>query len=147
MNQVETLENAILERAEQMAKECHSRAEAGRKNILREASERLHLREEKETLLATLPLGYSDGYPYQAVNKAEVLIHGRRWPLVVYMSANHATVDVTGSEGIKIGDEVVLFGTQEGRTISLTEVAERANSTVYKVAAGMSPFLPRIFIL
>jgi V/A-type H+-transporting ATPase subunit E len=52
VNQVESLEKAIMERAEQMAKECHSRAEAGRKNILREASDRLHLREEKETLLA-----------------------------------------------------------------------------------------------
>jgi V/A-type H+-transporting ATPase subunit E len=52
VNQVEALEKAIIERAEQMAKECHSRADAGRKNILREASDRLHLREEKETLLA-----------------------------------------------------------------------------------------------
>ncbi|MEJ2425615.1 MAG: V-type ATP synthase subunit E family protein [Candidatus Thiodiazotropha sp.] len=52
MNQVEQLEKAILDRAEMMAKECQNRGEAGRKNILREASERLHLREEKETLLA-----------------------------------------------------------------------------------------------
>ncbi|MCU7811297.1 MAG: hypothetical protein KZQ77_08665 [Candidatus Thiodiazotropha sp. (ex Notomyrtea botanica)] len=52
MNQVEALEKAILERAEMMAEECQNRAEAGRKNILREASEKLHLREEKETLLA-----------------------------------------------------------------------------------------------
>ncbi|MES9834437.1 MAG: V-type ATP synthase subunit E family protein [Candidatus Thiodiazotropha sp. LLP2] len=51
MNQVEALEKAILDRAQQMADECHSRAEAGRKNILREASDKLHLREEKETLL------------------------------------------------------------------------------------------------
>jgi V/A-type H+-transporting ATPase subunit E len=52
VNQVEALEKAILDRAEQMAEECHSRADAGRKNILREASDKLHLREEKETLLA-----------------------------------------------------------------------------------------------
>lgn len=52
MNQVEALEKAILERAEMMAEECQNRAEAGRKNILREASEKLHLKEEKETLLA-----------------------------------------------------------------------------------------------
>jgi V/A-type H+-transporting ATPase subunit E len=52
VNQVEALENAILERARMMADECAHRAEAGRKNILREASERLHLKEEKETLLA-----------------------------------------------------------------------------------------------
>ena len=52
MNQVEALEKAILERAQMMANECAHRAEAGRKNILREASERLQLKEEKETLLA-----------------------------------------------------------------------------------------------
>ena len=52
MNQVEALEKAILERAQMMADECAHRADAGRANILREASERLRLREEKETLLA-----------------------------------------------------------------------------------------------
>jgi V/A-type H+/Na+-transporting ATPase subunit E len=52
VNQVEALEKAILERAQMMADECAHRADAGRKNILREASERLHLKEEKETLLA-----------------------------------------------------------------------------------------------
>jgi V/A-type H+-transporting ATPase subunit E len=51
VNQVESLEKAILERAQMMADECAHRAQAGRKNILREASDRLHLREEKETLL------------------------------------------------------------------------------------------------
>jgi V/A-type H+-transporting ATPase subunit E len=52
VNQVEALEQAILERAQMMADECANRAEAGRRNILREASERLRLKEEKETLLA-----------------------------------------------------------------------------------------------
>lgn len=52
MNQVEALEKAILERAQMMVDECAHRAQAGRKNILRDASERLHLREEKETLQA-----------------------------------------------------------------------------------------------
>jgi len=52
VNQVEALEKAILERARMMADECAHRADAGRKNILREASEKLHLKEEKETLLA-----------------------------------------------------------------------------------------------
>ena len=104
------------------------------------------LKVEEERLLAILPLGYADGYPFQAVNKAEVLIRGRRWPLIVYMSANHATVDITGSENIQIGDEVVMFGAQAGETISIMEVAAWADSSVYKVATGMSPFLPRIFL-
>ena len=104
------------------------------------------LKVEEERLLAILPLGYADGYPFQAVNKAEVLIRGRRWPLIVYMSANHATVDITGSENIQIGDDVVMFGAQAGETISIMEVAAWADSSVYKVATGMSPFLPRIFL-
>jgi len=96
--------------------------------------------------LAILPLGYADGYPFQAVNKAKVLIRGRRWPVIVYMSGNHATVDITGAEDIQIGDEVVVIGTQGDETISLQEVATWAESSVYKVATGMSPFLPRFFI-
>jgi len=101
---------------------------------------------EKETLMATLPIGYSDGYPPQAINKAEALIDGRRWPLVAYMSANHVTMDVTGIEGIKLGDDVVLFGTQNDNKISIGEVAQWAESSVYKVAIGMNPLLPRIFV-
>lgn len=101
---------------------------------------------ENEMQLATLPLGYADGYPFQAVNKAQVLIHGQRWPLVVYMSANHVTVDISGSDNIRVGDEVVLFGAQGDETLSIEEVANWADSSVYKVATGMSPFLPRIFV-
>ncbi len=101
---------------------------------------------EKETLMATLPLGYSDGYPHRGVNKAEVLIHGRRWPLVAYMSANHVFVDITGSEGIKIGDEVVMFGSQMESEISLGEAARWGDSSVYKAAIMMNPLLPRVFV-
>jgi alanine racemase len=96
--------------------------------------------------LAILPLGYADGYPFQAVDKAEVLIRGRRWPVIVYMSGNHATVDITGAEDIQIGDEVVVIGTQGDETITLQEVATWAGSSVYKVATAMSPFLPRFFL-
>jgi V/A-type H+-transporting ATPase subunit E len=83
LNQVESLEKAILERAEQMAKECHNRAEAGRKNILREASERLHLREEKETLLAK---SLADRAYLRKVQADELKLHSKmdhmRWNLV-----------------------------------------------------------------
>ncbi len=97
----------------------------------------------RETLLATLPIGYSDGYPYRAVNRGDVLIRGRRWPLVAYMSANHVTVDITGAEDIEIGDEVVLIGRQGAEEITLSEVADQGDSSVYKVAMAMNPLLPR----
>jgi len=99
----------------------------------------------KDATIATLPLGYSDGYPYRAVNKGNVLIRGRRWPLVGYMSANHSTVDITGAEDIRIGEEVVLYGRQQGREITIAEVSQWGDSSVYKVVIGMSPLLPRIY--
>jgi alanine racemase len=102
---------------------------------------------ERETLVATLPLGYSDGYPPQAVDQGEVLIQGRRWPLIAAVTANHSTVDVTGAEGLKMGDEVVLFGTQGGEQLTIGEVAGWAGSSVYKVAIGMNPTLPRIYLV
>ncbi|MGD2152198.1 MAG: alanine racemase [Gemmatimonadales bacterium] len=101
---------------------------------------------ERETLVATLPLGYSDGCPPQGVEDAEVLIRGRRWPLIAAVTANHSTVDVTGATDIQIGDEVVLFGRQGGEELSIGEVAARAGSSVYKVAIGMSPLLPRTYV-
>lgn len=99
---------------------------------------------EKERQIATLPLGYSDGYPHQAVNNAQVLIKGMRWPLLPTLSANHSYADITGAEQVKMGDEVVLFGSQKDQKITIGEVAEWGESSVYKVAIGMSPFLPRI---
>ncbi|UCC49333.1 MAG: alanine racemase, partial [Gemmatimonadota bacterium] len=101
---------------------------------------------ERETLVATLPLGYSDGYPPQAVEKGQVLIQGRRWPLIAAVTANHSTVDVTGAEQLQIGDEVVLFGTQADQELTIGEVADWAGSSVYKVAIGMNPTLPRVNI-
>lgn len=101
---------------------------------------------ERDMLVATLPLGYSDGCPPGGVEEAEVLIRGQRWPLIAAVTANHCTVDVTGAADIRIGDEVVLFGRQGGEELSIGEVAARAGSSVYKVAIGMNPLLPRVHI-
>ncbi len=101
---------------------------------------------ERDMLVATLPLGYSDGCPPQGVEEAEVLIRGQRWPLIAAVTANHSTVDVTGATDIQLGDEVVLFGRQGEEQLSIGEVAARAGSSVYKVAIGMNPLLPRAHI-
>jgi alanine racemase len=101
---------------------------------------------QREMLLATLPLGYSDGCPPQGIEEAEVLIRGQRWPLIAAVTANHSTVDVTGADEMMIGDEVVLFGSQGGEELSIGKVAARAGSSVYKVAIGMNPLLPRVHI-
>jgi alanine racemase len=99
-----------------------------------------------DATIATLPLGYSDGYPYRAVNKGDVLIRGRRLPLIGYMSANHSTVDITGAGDVQIGDEVVLYGRQQGSEITIAELSKWGDSSVYKVVIGMNTLLPRIYV-
>jgi V/A-type H+-transporting ATPase subunit E len=83
VNQVEALEKAIIDRAKMMADECAHRAEAGRKNILRDASERLRLQEEKETLLAK---SQADRAYLRKVQADELKLHSKmdhmRWNLV-----------------------------------------------------------------
>lgn len=99
----------------------------------------------KETLVATLPIGYSDGYPYQAAQKGEVIIGGRRWPIIASVSANHTMVNVTGAEGVKIGDEAVMMGKQGEAEITAEELAAWAGSSVYKIVIEMNPLLPRVY--
>ena len=100
---------------------------------------------QKETLVVTLPIGYSDGYPYQAAQKGEVIIGGRRWPIIASVSANHTMVNVTGAEGLKIGDEVVMMGKQGEAEITAEELAAWAGSSVYKILIEMNPLLPRVY--
>ncbi|MFQ5753599.1 MAG: alanine racemase [bacterium] len=101
---------------------------------------------KQKTQVATIAIGYSDGYPYQVAGKAEVLIQGRRWPSIALVTANHMTIDVTGAENLKIGEEVVLFGKQGQNEISAEEVADWAGTSVYKILIWMNPLLPRNYV-
>ncbi|OHX15341.1 alanine racemase [Chromobacterium amazonense] len=78
----------------------------------------------RDSLLANLPLGYSDGYRRAMSNKASVLIHGRKAPVVGKTSMNTIMVDVTDIPGVHPGDEVVLFGEQGGASIAQSDLEE-----------------------
>lgn len=101
---------------------------------------------QNETQVATLPIGYSDGYPHQVAERGEVIIQGRRHPIIAAVTANHTTVNFSGSDGIKIGDEVVLIGKQGDSEITAEEVTNWVGTSVYKIVIGMNPLLPRIYI-
>ena len=98
-------------------------------------------------VVATIPVGYSDGYPYDVIEDgegpAEVLIRGRRCPLVGLVTANHVVADVTEVDGVEAGDEAVLFGRQGNAAIEVEEVAAWARTSAYKILIWMSPSLPR----
>lgn len=100
----------------------------------------------KETWIATLACGYSDGYPAVVANKSEVLIRGRRFPVVAPITANHIILDITDSENIKIGDEVVLWGKQGDEKITKVELEKLASNATnnYRMATRIPWYTPRI---
>ena len=100
---------------------------------------------EKEETVVTASLGYSDGFPVNAPGKAHALIKGKKFPVFADVTANHFYVNVTGEDDIKIGDEIVLFGQQEGNEIAADELAKAAETSVYKIVIRMNPLLPRVY--
>ena len=99
---------------------------------------------ERRTRVATLPLGYSDGYPHTLADKADVLIRGRRFPIIALVTANHVLVNLGNDMEISIGDEAVLIGSQGTESIDAHPLAEAAGFSVYKLLIGMSGALPRL---
>jgi alanine racemase len=100
---------------------------------------------ERDTWLATLPIGYADGVRRALTNNAEVLIGGRRHPLVGTVSMDNVTVDLgpADEEPPVRGEEAVLIGAQGGERILAEEVATRLRTINYEVTCGVSARVPR----
>lgn len=93
--------------------------------------------------IATLPVGYADGYPRSLADHAQVLIGGQRVPIVGNICMDLCMADITRVENVKIGDEVVLLGTQGNEVISAYELAEWAGTIPYEITTGISYRVPR----
>ncbi len=98
---------------------------------------------QRETLLATIPIGYGDGYRRGLTNNADVLIGGARYPLVGTVSMDNITVDLGPQTDVHIGDEVVLIGDQGDDTIAAEELARRLDTINYEITCGLTPRVPR----
>ena len=93
--------------------------------------------------VATVPIGYADGYPRALFDAGqEVLIRGRRFPLAGSVTMDQIVVDVDGAE-VEVGDEVVLLGSQGDERITVGEWADRLGTIPYEVLCGIGPRLPR----
>ncbi len=99
----------------------------------------------RDSILATVGIGYADGYPWSLSNKSSVLINGRRAKVVGKICMDAMMIDVTDIAGVKTGDEVVLMGRSGDEIITAEELADLAGSFPYEFLSGMSDRLPRIY--
>lgn len=95
---------------------------------------------DKKIKLATVSVGYADGYPRALSNKGEVIINGQRAKIVGRVCMDQMVVDVSHIENIKIGDEVTLFG----KDLPVDEIARLCGTINYEIVCGISKRVPRI---
>jgi alanine racemase len=96
-----------------------------------------------DTWVGVLPLGYGDGVRRGLSNNAEVLVRGRRRPLVGTVSMDNLTIDLGPETDVEPGDEAVLIGPQGEEKILAEEVARRLDTINYEVTCGISARVPR----
>jgi alanine racemase len=96
--------------------------------------------------VALVPVGYGDGYHRILSNKGSVLIGGKRAPIVGRVCMDQFVVDVTGIDGVRQDDEVVVFGRQGGEEISAEEVATLAGTINYEVVTSILPRVTRVYL-
>ena len=98
--------------------------------------------------LATIAVGYNDGFPRFLSNGGEVMVGGRRCPVVGNVCMDVAMIDVTDAGAVRVGDEVLLFGesTPGGPAIAVEEWAERGQTISYELLCRISPRVRRIFL-
>lgn len=99
----------------------------------------------KKMRMAVLGVGYADGYRRLFSNKAEVLVRGRRCPVIGSVSMDLTAIDVSGLPSVSVKDNAVLLGKDGRERITATELAAHADTISYEILTGVSSRVPRIF--
>lgn len=100
---------------------------------------------KNDSSIATLPVGYADGLPRALSNKGEVIIRGKKFPIVGRVCMDLTLVDAKNSK-VKVGDKVTLIGRQENEDISADDVAKMADTISYEIICGIGKRVPRVYI-
>lgn len=100
----------------------------------------------KKTKIATIPVGYGDGYPRGLSNKGYVLIHGKKASIIGRICMDQFMVDVTEIADVKAGDEATLVGQDGEAYIGVEELGELSGRFPYEFVCGISKRVPRIYV-
>jgi len=101
---------------------------------------------QRDSSIATIPIGYADGYSRLLSNRGFALIRGERVPVVGTVCMDMTMLDVTEVPNTDVGDEVVLMGRQGDDEISAYDIAERISTIPYEVLCGVSKRVPRVYL-
>lgn len=104
-----------------------------------------HFKAAEPRKIATLPIGYSDGFPRLLSNKTDVLLHGRRVPQVGNICMDQCMIDVTDVPDVQVGDEVVLFGKQGNERIPVEKIAQLVGTIPHEITCNINRRIPRVY--
>ena len=102
---------------------------------------------DRLTRIATIPVGYSDGYPRSLSNKGYVLIHGQKAPILGRVCMDQFMVDITHIPEAKEGDEVILIGRDGEEVISMEELGDMSHRFNYELVCDINKRVPRIYYM
>jgi alanine racemase len=100
----------------------------------------------RESLIATIPIGYDDGYRRVFSNRGRVIVRGVFAPVVGRVSMDLTIVDVTGVPGVSLDDQVTVLGQNGGLSITAEDLGEVAGTISYEITCGISARVPRVFV-
>jgi alanine racemase len=100
---------------------------------------------KNRTTIATVPVGYADGFNRLLSSRGHMLVHGQRVPIVGRVCMDLTMLDVGGISGVEIEDEVVVFGQQVNETISADEIASSLDTINYEIVSTITGRVPRVY--
>jgi len=98
----------------------------------------------RDSYIATVPVGYGYGFSRTLSNNGHVLLHGKRVPVVGNVNMNMVVIDVTDLHNVKVGDEVVLIGQQDDTSITVSSFSDMNNSMNYELLTRLPGHIPRL---
>jgi len=101
---------------------------------------------QRTSLIATIPVGYADGFNRLLSNQGQVLVRGKRVPVVGRVCMDYSMIDVTNVEGVEVGDEVVIYGKQGNEEISVDEVADILGTISYELLCAVDKRVSRFYL-
>jgi alanine racemase len=99
----------------------------------------------KETMVATVPIGYADGYPRSLFQSAEMLVHGKRAKILGRVCMDQLMLDVTDIPNVRAGDTVTVFGKDGEASLSVDELAAQIGTINYELVCAVSKRVPRVY--